>query len=72
MAFSPYLSHMGPGMGLMPELLHQAPLLVPGSPTGLQVMGNSSSQQKHMRTDKLEVCVVCVCVFAVAQSVAEK
>uniref|UniRef100_A0A8C7D2D6 Muscleblind-like splicing regulator 3 n=1 Tax=Oncorhynchus kisutch TaxID=8019 RepID=A0A8C7D2D6_ONCKI len=56
MAFSPYLSHMGPGMGLMPELLHQAPLLVPGSPTGLQVMGNSSSQQKHMRTDKLEVC----------------
>ncbi|XP_029566645.1 muscleblind-like protein 3 [Salmo trutta] len=56
MAFSPYLSLMGPGMGLMPELLPQAPLLVPGSPTGLQVMGNGSSQQKHMRTDKLEVC----------------
>uniref|UniRef100_A0A6Q2ZGJ5 C3H1-type domain-containing protein n=1 Tax=Esox lucius TaxID=8010 RepID=A0A6Q2ZGJ5_ESOLU len=56
MTFSPYLSHMGPGMGLMPELLPQAPLLVPGSPTGLQTLGNGSSQQKHMRTDKLEVC----------------
>ncbi|CAB1336976.1 unnamed protein product, partial [Coregonus sp. 'balchen'] len=56
MPFSPYLSHMGPGMGLMPELLPQATLLVPGSPTSFQVMGNSSSQQNHMRTDKLEVC----------------
>ncbi|XP_062332749.1 muscleblind-like protein 3 isoform X5 [Osmerus eperlanus] len=56
MAFSPYLSHMGPGMGLMPELLPSGPLLVPGSPTGLASMGNGSSAHKHMRTDKLEVC----------------
>ncbi|CAB1456404.1 unnamed protein product [Pleuronectes platessa] len=56
MAFSPYLSHMGPGMGLMPELLPSAPLLVPGSPSGLAAMGNGTSAQKHLRTDKLEVC----------------
>ncbi|XP_040029676.1 muscleblind-like protein 3 isoform X1 [Gasterosteus aculeatus] len=56
MAFSPYLSHMGPGMGLMPELLPSTPLLVPGSPTGLAAMGNGTSGQKHVRTDKLEVC----------------
>uniref|UniRef100_UPI003AAA6185 muscleblind-like protein 3 n=1 Tax=Centroberyx gerrardi TaxID=166262 RepID=UPI003AAA6185 len=56
MAFSPYLSHMGPGMGLMPELLPSTPLLVPGSPTGLAAMGNGTSTQKHVRTDKLEVC----------------
>ncbi|XP_037636521.1 muscleblind-like protein 3 isoform X2 [Sebastes umbrosus] len=56
MAFSPYLSHMGPGMGLMPELLPSTPMLVPGSPTGLAAMGNGTSVQKHLRTDKLEVC----------------
>ncbi|XP_047210018.1 muscleblind-like protein 3 isoform X1 [Girardinichthys multiradiatus] len=56
MAFSPYLSHMGPAMGLMPELLPSTPLLVPGSPTSLTAMGNGSSAQKHARTDKLEVC----------------
>ncbi|KAF7228438.1 muscleblind-like protein 3 isoform X1 [Nothobranchius furzeri] len=56
MAFSPYLSHMGPAMGLMPELLTSTPLLVPGSPTGMAAMGNGTSAQKHTRTDKLEVC----------------
>uniref|UniRef100_A0AAQ5YRQ6 C3H1-type domain-containing protein n=1 Tax=Amphiprion ocellaris TaxID=80972 RepID=A0AAQ5YRQ6_AMPOC len=56
MAFSPYLSHMGPAMGLMPELLPSTPLLVPGSPTSLANMGNGTSAQKHVRTDKLEVC----------------
>nr|XP_046263131.1 muscleblind-like protein 3 isoform X2 [Scatophagus argus] len=56
MAFSPYLNHMGPGMGLMPELLPSTPLLVPGSPTGLAAMANGTSTQKHVRTDKLEVC----------------
>ncbi|XP_016366725.1 muscleblind-like protein 3 isoform X15 [Sinocyclocheilus rhinocerous] len=55
MAFSPYLSHMSPGISLMPELLHSAPVLVPGSPTGI-AMGNGNSMQKHVRTDKLEVC----------------
>ncbi|XP_069027365.1 muscleblind-like protein 3 isoform X4 [Embiotoca jacksoni] len=56
MAFSPYLSHMGPAIGLMPELLPSTPMLVPGSPTGLASMGNGTSAQKHVRTDKLEVC----------------
>lgn len=56
MAFSPYLNHMGPGMGLMPELLPSTPLLVPGSPTGLAAMSNGTSSHKHTRTDKLEVC----------------
>ncbi|XP_067313779.1 muscleblind-like protein 3 isoform X2 [Pseudorasbora parva] len=55
MAFSPYLSHMSPGISLMPELLPSAPVLVPGSPTGM-AMGNGNSTQKHVRTDKLEVC----------------
>ncbi|XP_055034396.2 muscleblind-like protein 3 isoform X2 [Misgurnus anguillicaudatus] len=54
-AFSPYLSHMSPGISLMPELLPSAPVLVPGSPTGI-AMGNGNSTQKHVRTDKLEVC----------------
>ncbi|CAL8263001.1 unnamed protein product [Lota lota] len=56
MAFSPYLSHMAPGMGLMPELMPSAPLLVPGSPTSLTAMGNGTSMHKSIRTDKLEVC----------------
>uniref|UniRef100_A0A3B5MBE2 Muscleblind-like splicing regulator 3 n=1 Tax=Xiphophorus couchianus TaxID=32473 RepID=A0A3B5MBE2_9TELE len=56
MAFSPYLGHMGPAVGLMPDLLPSTPLLVPGSPTSLTAMGNGSSAQKHTRTDKLEVC----------------
>ncbi|XP_066571316.1 muscleblind-like protein 3 isoform X2 [Amia ocellicauda] len=54
MAFSPYLSHMSPGMGLMPELLPNTPVLVSGSPT--VTMGGSTPTQKHLRTDKLEVC----------------
>ncbi|XP_061104894.1 muscleblind-like protein 3 isoform X1 [Conger conger] len=54
MAFSPYLSHMNPGMGLVPEMLPSAPVLVPGSPTTLTMGGNPG--QKHLRTDKLEVC----------------
>ncbi|KAJ3588495.1 hypothetical protein NHX12_012087 [Muraenolepis orangiensis] len=59
MAFSPYLSHMAPGMGLMPELMPSAPMLVPGSPTSLTAaaMGpNGTSAHKPIRTDKLEVC----------------
>ncbi|KAG7278071.1 hypothetical protein CRUP_029016 [Coryphaenoides rupestris] len=56
MAFGPYLSHMAPGMGLMPELMPSAPLMVPGSPTGLTAMGNGTSTHKPVRTDKLEVC----------------
>ncbi|XP_061131844.1 muscleblind-like protein 3 isoform X3 [Syngnathus typhle] len=56
MPFSPYLNHMGPSMGLMPDLLPSTSLLVPGSPTGLSAMGNAAAPPKHSRTDKLEVC----------------
>ncbi|XP_058253862.1 muscleblind-like protein 3 isoform X2 [Hemibagrus wyckioides] len=55
MALNPYMGHMSPGIGLMPELLPSTPVLVPGSPTGITV-GNGNSTQKHVRTDKLEVC----------------
>ncbi|XP_067404117.1 muscleblind-like protein 3 isoform X2 [Emydura macquarii macquarii] len=53
MAFSPYLSHVSPGMGLVPaELLPNTPVLVSGNPT-VTVPGGSAGQ-KLMRTDKLE------------------
>lgn len=56
MAFSPYLSHVSPGMGLVPaELLPNTPVLVSGNPT-VSVPGGSAGQ-KLMRTDKLEVFV---------------
>ncbi|XP_071614043.1 muscleblind-like protein 3 isoform X5 [Heliangelus exortis] len=55
MAFSPYLSHVSPGMGLVPaELLPNTPVLVSGNPA-VTVPGGSAGQ-KLMRTDKLEVC----------------
>ncbi|MEE6496637.1 hypothetical protein FKM82_002444 [Ascaphus truei] len=53
MAFSPYLSHVSPGMGLVPaELLPNTQVLVSGNPAG----PGGSPGQKLMRTDKLEVC----------------
>ncbi|XP_039622158.1 muscleblind-like protein 3 isoform X1 [Polypterus senegalus] len=54
MAFSPFLSHVTPGVGLVPELLPSTPMLVSGNPT--VTIAGSSAGQKHMRTDKLEVC----------------
>ncbi|XP_040262025.1 muscleblind-like protein 3 isoform X6 [Bufo bufo] len=55
MAFSPYLSHISPGMGLVPaELLPNTPVLVSGNPA-VTVPGGSAGQ-KLVRTDKLEVC----------------
>uniref|UniRef100_A0A8C5PXD7 Muscleblind like splicing regulator 3 n=1 Tax=Leptobrachium leishanense TaxID=445787 RepID=A0A8C5PXD7_9ANUR len=55
MAFSPYLSHVSPGMGLVPaELLSNTPVLVSGNPA-VTVSGGSAGQ-KLVRTDKLEVC----------------
>ncbi|XP_041076074.1 muscleblind-like protein 3 isoform X1 [Polyodon spathula] len=53
-SFSPYLSHMSSGMGLVPELFPNTPMLVSGNPT--VAVGGSSAGQKHVRTDKLEVC----------------
>ncbi|KAM4661826.1 muscleblind-like protein 3 isoform 2-T2 [Discoglossus pictus] len=55
MAFSPYLSHVSPGMGLVPaELLPNTPVLVSGNPAVTVPGGNAG--QKLVRTDKLEVC----------------
>ncbi|KAL7979570.1 hypothetical protein Chor_004728 [Crotalus horridus] len=55
MAFSPYLSHVSPGMGLVPaELLTNTPVLVSSNPA-VSVPGGPAGQ-KLMRTDKLEVC----------------
>ncbi|KAJ0044176.1 hypothetical protein NL108_005215 [Boleophthalmus pectinirostris] len=56
LAFNPFLSQIAPGMGLVPELLPSAPLLVPGSPTSLSAISNGTLTQKQSRTDKLEVC----------------
>lgn len=56
LAFNPYSSQMVPGLGLMPDLLPNTPLLIPGSPSGLPTISNDSSAQKQPRTDKLEVC----------------
>ncbi|XP_063809115.1 muscleblind-like protein 2 isoform X10 [Pseudophryne corroboree] len=54
-SFAPYLTQMTPGVGLMStEMLPSTPVLVPGSPP-VSVTG-STSTQKLLRTDKLEVC----------------
>ncbi|XP_043928918.1 muscleblind-like protein 2 isoform X18 [Protopterus annectens] len=53
--FSPYLTPVTPGMGLVPaEILPATPVIVPGSPP-VTVPG-SPATQKLLRTDKLEVC----------------
>ncbi|XP_061091438.1 muscleblind-like protein 2 isoform X7 [Conger conger] len=54
-SYAPYLTPMTHGMGLVPtEMLPSTPVIVPGSPP-VTVQG-SSSTQKLLRTDKLEVC----------------
>ncbi|XP_075056016.1 muscleblind-like protein 2 isoform X3 [Mixophyes fleayi] len=54
-SFAPYLTQMTPGVGLVPtEMLPSTPVIVPGSPP-VSVAG-STSTQKLLRTDKLEVC----------------
>ncbi|XP_036396434.1 muscleblind-like protein 2a isoform X4 [Megalops cyprinoides] len=54
-SYAPYLTPMTHGMGLVPtEMLPSTPVIVPGSPP-VSVQG-SSSNQKLLRTDKLEVC----------------
>ncbi|XP_018600660.1 muscleblind-like protein 2a isoform X2 [Scleropages formosus] len=55
LSYAPYLTPVTPGMGLVPtEMLPSAPVIVPGSPS-ITVQG-SSSTQKLLRADKLEVC----------------
>ncbi|KAL4635771.1 muscleblind-like protein 2a isoform X8 [Arapaima gigas] len=55
LSYTPYLTPVTPGMGLVPtEMLSSTPVIVPGSPP-VTVQG-SSSTQKLLRADKLEVC----------------
>ncbi|XP_039601350.1 muscleblind-like protein 2 isoform X4 [Polypterus senegalus] len=55
LSFAPYLTPVTPSVGLVPtEMLPSTPVIVPGSPP-VSVPG-SSSTQKLLRTDKLEVC----------------
>ncbi|XP_056618760.1 muscleblind-like protein 2 isoform X5 [Triplophysa dalaica] len=55
LSYAQYLTPMSHSMGLVPtEMLPSAPVIVPGSPP--INMQSSSSSQKLLRTDKLEVC----------------
>ncbi|XP_063733683.1 muscleblind-like protein 2 isoform X2 [Eleginops maclovinus] len=56
LSYAPYLTPMSHSMGLVPtDILPSSPCMVPGSPP-ISVSGGSSSNQKLLRTDKLEVC----------------
>ncbi|XP_058246839.1 muscleblind-like protein 2 isoform X1 [Hemibagrus wyckioides] len=57
-SYSPYLSPVTHGMGLVAtEMLPSNPVIVPGSPAvAVQSSNSSSSSQKTLRSDKLEVC----------------
>ncbi|XP_063068451.1 muscleblind-like protein 2 isoform X9 [Engraulis encrasicolus] len=57
LSYAPYLTPMSHGMGLVPtEMLPSTPVIMPSSPpVGVQ-QASSSSTQKLLRTDKLEVC----------------
>ncbi|CAI5771756.1 muscleblind 2 isoform X1 [Podarcis lilfordi] len=55
LSFAPYLTPVTPGVGLVPtEIVPTQPVIVPGSPP-VSVPG-STTTQKLLRTDKLEVC----------------
>ncbi|XP_054829185.1 muscleblind-like protein 2 isoform X3 [Eublepharis macularius] len=55
LSFAPYLTPVTPGVGLVPtEIVPTQPVIVPGSPP-VTVPG-STTTQKLLRTDKLEVC----------------
>ncbi|XP_042368923.1 muscleblind-like protein 2 isoform X2 [Plectropomus leopardus] len=56
LSYTPYLTPMSHSMGLVPtDILPSSPVIVPGSPP-VSVAAGSSSNQKLLRTDKLEVC----------------
>ncbi|KAM9327383.1 muscleblind-like protein 2a isoform 6-T7 [Pholidichthys leucotaenia] len=56
LSYTPYLTPMSHSMGLVPtDILPSTPVIVPGSPP-ISVTAGSSSSQKLLRTDKLEVC----------------
>uniref|UniRef100_A0A3Q3AGV3 Muscleblind-like splicing regulator 2 n=1 Tax=Kryptolebias marmoratus TaxID=37003 RepID=A0A3Q3AGV3_KRYMA len=54
--YTPYLTPMSHSMGLVPaDILPSTPVIVPGSPP-VSMTASSSSNQKLLRADKLEVC----------------
>ncbi|XP_060888756.1 muscleblind-like protein 2a isoform X5 [Labrus bergylta] len=56
LSYTPYLTPMSHSMGLVPtDILPSSPVIVPGSPP-VSMTAGSSSNQKLLRTDKLEVC----------------
>ncbi|XP_075995919.1 muscleblind-like protein 2a isoform X4 [Genypterus blacodes] len=56
LSYAPYLTPMSHSMGLVPtDILPSTPVIVPGSPP-VSMTASSSSNQKLLRTDKLEVC----------------
>ncbi|XP_053711492.1 muscleblind-like protein 2 isoform X5 [Synchiropus splendidus] len=56
LSYAPYLTPMSHSMGLVPtDILPTTPVIVPGSPP-VSVTASSSTNQKLLRTDKLEVC----------------
>ncbi|XP_074483423.1 muscleblind-like protein 2 isoform X4 [Sebastes fasciatus] len=56
LSYAPYLTPMSHSMGLVPtDILPNSPCIVPGSPP-ISVNAGNSSNQKLLRTDKLEVC----------------
>ncbi|XP_043965792.1 muscleblind-like protein 2a isoform X4 [Gambusia affinis] len=56
LSYTPYLTPMSHSMGLVPtDILPSTPVIVPGSPP-VSVTAGSSSNQKLLRADKLEVC----------------
>lgn len=55
LSYTPYLTPMSHSMGLVPtDILPSTPVIVPGSPP-VSMTAGSSSNQKLLRTDKLEV-----------------
>ncbi|XP_035813618.1 muscleblind-like protein 2a isoform X5 [Amphiprion ocellaris] len=56
LSYTPYLTPMSHSMSLVPtDILPSTPVIVPGSPP-VSMTAGSSSNQKLLRTDKLEVC----------------
>ncbi|XP_061659459.1 muscleblind-like protein 2a isoform X3 [Syngnathoides biaculeatus] len=55
-SYTPYLTPMSHSMGLVPtDILPSTPVIVPGSPP-VSLATATSTNQKLLRTDKLEVC----------------
>lgn len=68
LSYAPYLTPMSHSMGLVPaDFQSSAPVIVPGSPP-VSVTAGSSSSQKLLRADKLEVTRRTGAIFIFAKS----